>query len=360
MAIWTAEKLSETLKVMWNESPIGGIGFPLNFKDDHIVGWYIHVTPGSTMSDSDAEAYLYISVLHAGLDKYWGNKTLEHLCLVIKNNIASQMAQAFNPSDAIGQGIKWDSSLPEKHLIQSNPPKAKMEPVFPVRGDQLLEMNAINPNTLAHRISFVEILNPGNQLGYGWRCSCIYGLLCTVAYNRSTRPQDSYRDVVEKSKENSMFSLAVSMYNAVIHRVTIVCSTREDWDGSPVREFMITIPTGLGDQTRFYLAEDWQFGVSNPITDITEILVDQSLFNTRDGEVIRKLSQDYATGRFRSSICTYKDHRYGTNNALQKYLADGPDATFKITANAFCLLHKGMCIICANNNELALVVPSDV
>lgn len=216
------------------------------------------------------------------------------------------------------------------------------------------------PNPLAHRISFVEIMNPGNQIGYGWRCACAKGLLCAEAFYRCINPAAAYMDVIDKTENTSMFSLAIPMYNSVIHRVTVVYSTREDWDGSSVHEFIITIPTGLGDQTRFYLASDWFSSASNPISEVMDIVGAQSLFHTREGELFVNISENFATGKFRSTICSYRDHTYGSNAALQRYLSAGPHARDKIIVNAFCLMHKGMCIICANNNELALMVPSDV
>lgn len=357
MAGWTSKQLSETLKAILNESITSGS--LLDPEDDRIVCWFLTTPDGRKYQ----EYKLYISIFHEGSTRYYGSLTLEHVCLAITETVAQQLFQAFHPRNGPSQTQpRWDESLPGKYQAQVEHMKdgtgsrnsSWLDGAIPQ-----MEKAASKPNTLAHKVSFVEILNPGNQLGYGWRCSCMYGLLCTQAYNRSVRPRDSYSDVLHKSKGNSMFSLAVSMYESVIHRVTVVCSTREDWDGSAVEEFIVTIPTGLGDQTRFYLADDWRSGVSNPITDIMDILVDQSLLNTREGEVIRKLSQDYATGRHRSTICSYKDHRYGTNNALQKYLAVGSNNPARVIANAFCLLHKGMCIICANNNELAMFVPSE-
>lgn len=359
MAGYTSDQLIETLIHLWNESVPDR---PLDFKTDHIIGWYLEYSWGAA---TPVENPLYISVIHTSHQKYWGNAGLDHMCLVLTARVTQQFMDAFRPSNLLTDGILWDTSLPRKFHIQNDQQaidaeKKKLATTAEPPMFEPIETRSVARFPRSHRVSFVEIWNPERQLGYGWRCSCAKGLLCEMATDQAVLTNVSYRDIRNKAVANSMFSIAIVLYNRVLHRVTFVASVRTDWDGEIVREYMFTIPTGLGEQTRFYLDADWHVGIANPITDIMKIVGEESLFRTAEGNAIVQLSEEFRYGRYRAGICASKDHTYGTNDALLKYLRTGESVGNQVMINALCLMHKNMCIICADANELALIVPSDV
>jgi hypothetical protein len=171
----------------------------------------------------------------------------------------------------------------------------------------------------------------------------------------------TYRDIRGITRrEDPYFTIAIPIYRQLLHRVGVTYMVSKDWQGEDVQEYSISIPTGLGEQTRFYTAADWEAGLVHPVVEIVRLVTQDMLGNTAEGMTIVQLSENYAAGLSRSNICAYKKHNIGTNMALQARLKNNTPKTKTMLANAFSLMHYGMCLVCATNEELALMVPSQV
>jgi hypothetical protein len=344
----SGEKLVDSLKALWNEAVPSQA---LNYKDDHIISWFVSDPPGGTCQ-------LHLHVLHAGMEKNWGSRQNEILCLVLTPTVADQLRRAYPDQSYYGPNVKWDNTLPERH--KSANPNTQSPSSQRAESDVLpmpFESGSLRP-TPGHRVNFVEIWNPGNQLGYGWRCNCERGMLCDSAVVHAN--MQPYRDIRGAAQADPHFTIAIPIFQQLLHRVGVTYMVAKDWQGEDVQEYSISVPTGLGEQTRFYTAADWEAGLIDPVGEIVRLVTQDMLANTAEGMAIVKLSENYASGRFRSNICTYRKHNIGTNMALQARFKDQSPRTKTLLANAFSLMHYGMCLVCATNEELALMVPSQV
>src|ERR1051325_1990630 len=111
---WTSEELEEALKVIWNEVAIPDE--QLNFKDDHIISWYLG--HGGVYGSLD-EHPLYIQVLHAGMHKFWGTRQNEILVVVLTERSAEQFEKRVRLDLNGNPRIKWDPRLRERFKRQN-------------------------------------------------------------------------------------------------------------------------------------------------------------------------------------------------------------------------------------------------
>jgi hypothetical protein len=226
----SGEQLVDSLKAMWNEAVPNRA---LNYKDDHILAWFIRSPNGQ------GEWPLYIHVLHAGMEKNWGSRQNEILCLILTETVATQLTEAYpDQTYYYGVEIRWDHTLPERHKTENPNVMSSRSPVRSTTATPPFTMG-VKPDrrTPGHVVSFAQIWNPGNQLGYGWRCSCDRGMLCAEVIRRSNMKAHCFADVLAASKDDSHFTIALPLYGKLIHRVGVTYIVSQNWEGEEVQEF---------------------------------------------------------------------------------------------------------------------------
>lgn len=211
-----------------------------------------------------------------------------------------------------------------------------------------------------HKASFKKIWSPNPISCYGWSCQCDRGLLCSWLLDYITAETVAYKDFEAGTiDQKKVFTLAIPMYGLLLYRFKVLPIIQEEWDGqtNPILEF--TIPTGLGEQTRYYNETDWRDGLSLPIVEVYNLVKDM-LTKTATGVSVMQQAEAFASGIPQAMYCEGRTHTIGTNMALLAKLKQGSYARkMAIEAHAFCMFHTSKCLICTCNEEMTFSIVAD-
>lgn len=214
---------------------------------------------------------------------------------------------------------------------------------------------------LAHRASFKTIWTPYRDNCYAWCCKCPKGLMCPWLASYQRTDPNAHKDFeFSTDLETNQFSLAIPMYGLLLYRFKVMVIEQTDWDGTTNSVLEFTVPTGLGEQTRYYNESDWADGACFPIAEVYK-LVTGMLTDTAQGVAVMQQARQLAYGMPRAMYCEGKIHNIGTNMALIAKIKqkDHTAAETAIQAHAFSMLHTSKCLICACNEEMAFNIVPD-
>lgn len=215
-----------------------------------------------------------------------------------------------------------------------------------------MSINAKNTEHMA-LMTRIPSLNSDKIQTFAWKCSCIKAFFCDTAVEISTNSINSGWDINNISEDK--FVLLLPILQSVLHRVTVTRSIATNWDGTEGVQYEFATLVCSQEISRYYAESDWLADLVSPGQEINDWLVGE-LDTNQDARILVDATLCYMNDGIRVTGCTSKTHNLVTNKKLLDRLKKDDKA---VRANAFCLLHYSMCIICTDSNELALSMMPD-